>query len=451
MRESPCVPAPSPFRFIRSPFRLRPYSLMPWFRRNPARRAAVRRRPSLDVSLVGLVYMCMMLFMGLAAINSGANLLYGVFGLMIGILLLAGVLSKRVLRTLTVHRALPGHANVGRPATISYRFTNGKRFLPSLSVTVSELDAAGGFAAQPQAYMLHAAAGESSTVPADVVPRRRGLHHFGRFQISTSFPFGFVRRAVTDAQPDRLLVYPAVGRVDPAVLDLCRGGEHIGSSMRPRQGGQDEFYGLKEHRAGDSPRNIYWKRSARTASTTGVLVAREMTQVSPPRVMLLVDTWLPAEAAGIDRATAAAPAAAAASDVERTVAMAASLASAAIDLDLTVGLLGWDGAWRRIEPSRGKRHLGDLLSFLARLPPNPSADTGQLLEQGVRLARNGTTAVLFTPRPAAGPDAGRRGAVVVLSADDERTRRWFTFDPGVEFADGPSEAAPSQADHAPAG
>ena len=42
----------------------------------------------------------MMMFMGLAAMNSQANLLFGVFGLMIGILLVSGVISRIVLRAL---------------------------------------------------------------------------------------------------------------------------------------------------------------------------------------------------------------------------------------------------------------------------------------------------------------------------------------------------------------
>ena len=57
----------------------------------------VRRRPSLDFSVTGVVYISMMLFMGLAAINSQANLLFGVFGLMIGVLLVSGIISFVVL------------------------------------------------------------------------------------------------------------------------------------------------------------------------------------------------------------------------------------------------------------------------------------------------------------------------------------------------------------------
>src|SRR5215213_4124388 len=100
----------------------------------------VRRKPSLDFSLTGLVYCSMMMFMGLAAMNSQASLLFGVFGLMIGILLISGVISKLVLRRLNLHRGLPELAVVGQATTITYEFTNGKRFWPSLSVCLAELD-----------------------------------------------------------------------------------------------------------------------------------------------------------------------------------------------------------------------------------------------------------------------------------------------------------------------
>ncbi len=45
----------------------------------------VHRRPGFDFSLTGLVYSAIMMFMGFAAVNLQASLLFGVFGLMIGI------------------------------------------------------------------------------------------------------------------------------------------------------------------------------------------------------------------------------------------------------------------------------------------------------------------------------------------------------------------------------
>jgi uncharacterized protein (DUF58 family) len=384
--------------------------------------ASARRRPSLDFSLHGLIYICIMFFMGLAAINSGANLLYGVFGLMIGILIVAAVLSRRVLKKLVVHRVLPDHGVVGLPSMITYQFHNQKRFWPSLSITAAELQGADGFTKQPQGYMLHAAAGMTASVPTEAIPVRRGLHTFDAFQISTSFPFGFVRRAAIDRQPDKLLVFPPIGRVNQALLSLCRAAEHTGASMRPRPGGQDEFYGVKEHRAGDNPRHIHWRRSARTAAS-GILVAKEMTQVAPPRLLLLVDTWLTDK---LPETFAR---------VEKVIAMAASIVSGALEADLSVGLLAWAGDWKRIEPSRGKLHRIDLLSALARLPMNVTQDTGRLLDQGLRHTENGTTGVLITPRDMPpGLDQRRRGALVVVPTESEEAGAWFQWEPPVDFA-----------------
>src|SRR5258708_13307556 len=136
----------------------------------------VRRRPPLDFSLTGVIYVAMMLFMGLAAINSQANLLFGMFGLMIGILLVSGIISRLVLKRLRVVRVLPENGRVGLPSTITYEMTNEKRFWPSLSVSVSELDGVEAFTLQPQCYILHPAPLTTPSLPALGVPNRRALH-----------------------------------------------------------------------------------------------------------------------------------------------------------------------------------------------------------------------------------------------------------------------------------
>ena len=89
----------------------------------------VRRRPSLDISMAGVIYCALLMFMFLAAMNTQANLLFGVFGLMIGILAISGVFSRIVLRKLAVRRNLPKHGVVGEPMTVYYEITNGKRLL----------------------------------------------------------------------------------------------------------------------------------------------------------------------------------------------------------------------------------------------------------------------------------------------------------------------------------
>jgi hypothetical protein len=122
---------------------------------------------------------------------------------------------------------------------------------------------------------------------------------------------------------------------------------------------------VREFRSGESPRSIYWKRSARG----GQLVAKQMTQVSPPRVLLLVDSFL-ADRSLEQHAL-----------IERVVAMAASIASTALEEGMAVGLYAWADGWTGIHPTRGKRQREDLLSILAQLPLNTAHRTDELLDR----------------------------------------------------------------------
>jgi uncharacterized protein (DUF58 family) len=391
--------------------------------RRKARAAAARAkaRPSYDLSLNGFMFLCLTVFMMLAALNSQANLLFGVGGLMIGILLVSFSISRLVLMRLSITRVLPDHAVVGRQVTLQYEVANEKSYWSSLSVTIAELDGADAFTRPPLAYMLHAAPKTTAVVPTELIPKRRGLHTFDRYQVSTSFPFGFVKRAATRRHKDALLVYPAIGQVDPKLLLRFQAAERSGAMLRPRRGGQDEFYGVKEFRRGENPRWIHWKRSART----GTLVVKEMTLVSPPRLALFVDTFV----AAADHNPAAA------SRVEQTIAMAGSLASHALEAGLMVGLYAWtaDG-WILLQPNRGKRHGRDLMAALARLPDNPVHQVQDLMARGEELLKSGTTPVLLTPREVdVGLSERSRGGVVVLSPATPAGRAAIKFDPAIQF------------------
>jgi uncharacterized protein (DUF58 family) len=208
-----------------------------------------------------------------------------------------------------------------------------------------------------------------------------------------------------------------LAEVDPRLIALCRSADNMGESLRPRAGGMDEFYGLREYRPGDSPRHIYWRRTART----GTLVAKEMMRVSPPRLLLLVDTFFTATVHQQ-------------AEVERVIAMAASIASASLESELAVGVCAWSGKPMAIPPSRGKQHREELLTLLARLPTNNSFDLPSLLEEAEALSRSGTTVLILTANElkTSLPEIAR-GAVVVLSAASETTRNWFRFRTDVRF------------------
>lgn len=383
------------------------------------RLTVVRKKPSIDFSVTGLVYCTMMMFLGLAAVNSQANLLFGVFGLMVGILLISGVFSRMVIRKLTIRRELPAHGTVGQRMGLQYHVENRKRFWPSMSVTLAELDGAEAFTRQPQAYLLHVTAKSSTTISTELLAKRRGLHELNRYQLITSFPFGFVRRAIYGSGRETLLILPAVGLVDQKVIAMCRSAESSGAMIRPRPGGTDEFYGVKDYRRGENPRWIYWRRSART----GALVTKEMTHVSPPRILLLVDTYI------ADRTLEAHE------SVERAIAMAASLASSALEQGLPIGLIAWSGdGWTHIPANRGKRHRLDMLTLLARLPLNTTRPQKELLDESRKHQKSGTTLVLMTPQDVRLSLAeAARGSLVALSANHVGMQSYFKFDKRVDF------------------
>lgn len=403
-------------------------------------RRAVKIRPSLDFSVTGLVFCSMMMFMGLAAMNSQANLLFAVFGLMIGVLLVSYVTSRWVLRNIAIRRVLPETAQVGRLAQIIYEVENRKRFWPTFSLTIAELDAGGAgerFDRQPHAYVLHAAAGMDARVAADIIPLRRGWHELTRYQLATSFPFGFIKRAIIRRVPDRMLVYPAMGAVEPKALLRFKSARSSGLNQRPRAGGADELFGAREYRPGDPPRMIHWRRSAQTRALAtpdrphGTLIVKEMSRVAPPRLVVLVDTYAPPGVTGKPLG-----------GVERNLAVAASLIAAAAARGLNVGLVLWRGGrdgesqWLEVRPGRGKRHSRELLAHLAETPRNEMADLATLVARGQPMVQGETTGVLITANPVGaglGDERGGRGNLVTVPTDGPALEHWVRFDPRLDF------------------
>jgi uncharacterized protein (DUF58 family) len=165
---------------------------------------------------------------------------------------------------------------------------------------------------------------------------------------------------------------------------------------------------------------IYWRRSART----GTLVSKEMTHIAPPRIIIFVDTF-------VKNRTLADHA-----EVERAIAMAASLASRTIDQGLAVGMCVWNEEWMTIPANRGKRHAHELLAQLARLPLNTEADSKSMLDHGQKLLRSGTTPILLTPHEHEQSLAElTRSNWIIISATSEQSRRWFKFNSEINFVD----------------
>src|SRR5215469_10937484 len=104
-----------------------------------ARRVAVERlRESFDydVTKAGIVYALVTLVIGIAALNTGNNLLYIVVAAMLGAIIISGYLSAVVLRYLELDIRLPDHVFAGRSVLGRVVVRNPRRVLQSLSIRV---------------------------------------------------------------------------------------------------------------------------------------------------------------------------------------------------------------------------------------------------------------------------------------------------------------------------
>lgn len=308
----------------------------------------------------GALFLSAAFGVGLAAVNTGNNLLYLLLGAMLGFVAASGWVSEQMLRRLTVRRRLPPSATAGRPARFAYEVTNGKRRLSSWALTVGEVGrtAEGFLAAVP--------AGETRMARVEERFERRGVHALEGIVVQTTFPFGFFRKGRILEVPGALVVRP---RADLRVRRPRRGGDRAGGSggdALARAGARGEFRSLREYRAGDDPRDIHWRSSARL----GTPVVREYEREEAESLWICLDLAHPPS----DR-------------VEAAIEVAASLAARAVARGERFALV-LPGA--EVPPGAGAGHLDRVLDTLARV--EVSADAPHLLPPIER-----ASCVLVTP------------------------------------------------------
>ena len=118
----------------------------------------------------------------------------------------------------------------------------------------------------------------------------------------SAFPFGLVQKRHVLLPADEIIVLPRPARVDGERLRtwLFRawaGRDDERRKLRRVVEREAEVHGLRDYRIGDSPRRIHWKATARRNRLT----VREYEDSAPPRLVLVVDPWIPKKPTEKDR------------------------------------------------------------------------------------------------------------------------------------------------------
>jgi len=283
-----------------------------------ARRAAVERlreQFDYDVTKAGIIYVLVTLVIGIAALNTGNNLLYIVVAAMLAAILVSGYVSALVLRYLELDVRLPDHVFAGRPVLGRIVLNNPRRFLPSFSVRVVSTrkkrkkparqwqweattfvfpfnrpkeqqwvrlpdrrlrrvtvvpPPPGIF--QGMAYFPFLPPRAEASADLELKFDRRGRYREDSFGLATRFPFAFLTKTRHVSLQREVLVYPRVEPTDEVfeILPLVRGEWE--SFVRGR--GSD-LYRIREYMPEDSARHVDWKATAKSGSLKVREFARE--------------------------------------------------------------------------------------------------------------------------------------------------------------------------------
>lgn len=265
----------------------------------PLARSARVEVASLDVPFEptsgGGVFLVIIVVVGFAAWNTGNNLLFLVFSLLMSTLFVGWIAARASLRDLNVSARFPDHIFAAEAAPVIVTLRNTKRVLPSFSVLV---EARGPSDAEPPkrrkrylkralayfSYVPHNAAAEQRV--EQLFPTRGHVLIDG-FELSTRFPFGFFRRRRRlRARNVDIIVYPKPEVISDQLHLLPM---YAGRIPSLRRGAGHDLFSMRDYQPQDDLRHIDWKATARSRRLT----VREFTSEDERRITIVLDTRLP--------------------------------------------------------------------------------------------------------------------------------------------------------------
>ncbi len=225
---------------------------------NTAWRRRLRPPRRLKATREGKWFLALTFGVGVAAVNTGNNLLFIALSANLSIIVISGILSELTLRGIRVSVSQPSEAFSGREALLAVSCSPppDRRF-PAFSLDVSfRIDGT-----PLRTRMADIPAGSESVRVATFRAGPRGLRVISGIAVSTRFPFALFEKSLEPASPGPILVYPAP---DPQSSEPRRIEHGFGADEREGgRGAGSGVRGVREYAPGDPARDIQWKATAR--------------------------------------------------------------------------------------------------------------------------------------------------------------------------------------------
>jgi uncharacterized protein (DUF58 family) len=285
----------------------------------------VREAMDYDVTRAGMIYILISVVIGIAAINTGNNLLYVVVAALLSAILVSGVASALVLRSLKLDVHLPEHVFAGRPMLARLLLSNASEWVPSFSVRVVPAkrkkkdrwrweaytlgwprnrasqdqwlhlpdrrlrrvrDEYGKPILQESVYFPFLAPGQELRADLEISFPARGRYSEKNFGLATRFPFAFLMKTRRINLAREIIVYPEVESTGQflEVLPMVTGEFETFVSGRG-----NDLYLIRDYMPHDSARHVDWKATART----GALKVREFSREDERKLRIVFDNPAP--------------------------------------------------------------------------------------------------------------------------------------------------------------
>jgi uncharacterized protein (DUF58 family) len=238
-----------------------------------------RSRPvpeGIRITKVGLWYVLFTVIVGVAATNTGNNALYMVLAIMLALLVVSGIVSRRNLRRLEVALEVRGDVYARRPATLEFRVTSRARWTTRWLLLVASEERG------PWRLVAELSPGATAAGTIDRLFPRRGRQRLEALHVTSLFPLGLFRKGLRYPVASEVLVFPEL--FAPGDVELAPAGA-AGDREASRAGWGHELHALRDFRQGDDPRGIHWKKSAQMRG----LVYQEREAEETMRLSILLD------------------------------------------------------------------------------------------------------------------------------------------------------------------
>ncbi len=296
----------------------------------------------------GLGYILLTLLVAIAATNTGNNGLYSVLAGLLAGLVVSGVVSRRNLRAVEATVEAEGEIFAGRPASLRLTFRNRSSAATAQGLWFLHEALPGPL------YLEPLKPGEERRLSVDALFPRRGAFATADSGLMSRFPLGLFQKYAGVRIPREIVVFPHPVRSTrmPPPEESARGG--LMASRRRGFGAETRTF--RDFVAGDDPRDVHWKQSARMQKW----IVRERESERARAVVFVLDNSVvnplsPEEAAQVEE------------KIARTAGEALSLLARGGDAGLAA-------RGTSLRPGSGPSQRRAFLEALARLPVYPRAE-----------------------------------------------------------------------------